>query len=101
MRVLYLITITLIFGIPIFAQKTGTSFQVVPLGVKGGLDESNLSAYMLAPAESGSYVCLDAGTLYAGIEKAISHHVFNKPATTVLRTNIKAYLLSHAHLDHV
>ncbi len=101
MRILYLITIILFFGVSDYAQNTKSSFQVVPLGVKGGLDESNLSAYMLAPARSGNYVCLDAGTLYVGIEKAISHHVFNKPATAVLRSNIKAYLISHAHLDHV
>src|SRR5690349_10584497 len=101
MQIFYLITFILFLGIPIYAQKTTPSFQVVPLGVRGGLDESNLSAYMLAPAQSDNYVCLDAGTLYAGIEKAVSHHVFNKPATAILRSNIKAYLISHAHLDHV
>src|SRR3954454_224597 len=101
MRILNLVSITLFFVIPVYAQQTKPSFNVIPLGIKGGLDESNLSAYMLAPAQSGNYVCLDAGTLYAGIEKAISYHVFNKPATTILRTNIKAYLISHAHLDHV
>jgi cAMP phosphodiesterase len=101
MRILYLITFTLFFGFSTYAQNAKSSFKVVPLGVKGGLDESNLSAYMLAPVQSTNFVCLDAGTLYAGIEKAISHHVFNMPATAVLRTNIKAYLISHAHLDHV
>jgi cAMP phosphodiesterase len=101
MRILYLITITLFFVISTYAQNAKSSFKIVPLGVKGGLDESNLSAYMLAPAQSGNFVCLDAGTLYAGIEKAISHHVFDRPATAVLRSNIKAYLISHAHLDHV
>ena len=101
MRIIYLVTFALFFSIHIDAQQTQPTFKVIPLGVKGGLDESNLSAYMLAPAHSNSYVCLDAGTLYTGIEKAISHHIFNKPATAVLRTNIKAYLISHAHLDHV
>jgi 3',5'-cyclic-nucleotide phosphodiesterase len=45
-------------------------FQVVPLGVKGGIDETNLSAYLLAPVNTQNYICLDAGT-NAGIEKAI------------------------------
>ena len=49
-----------------FAQQTA-SFTVVPLGVKGGLDEGNLSAYLVAPAGTTSYVCLDAGSLHQGI----------------------------------
>ena len=78
------------------------SFTVVPLGVKGGLDESNLSAYMLAPAGSDNYICLDAGTLYAGIRKAVDAGAFRGlSASEVLRRSIKAYFISHAHLDHV
>lgn len=77
------------------------SFKIVPLGVRGGLDESNLSAYMVAPEGSNNYVCLDAGTLHYGIEKAVSNKVFNIPAEQVLKKNIKGYFISHAHLDHV
>jgi len=77
------------------------AFKVVPLGVKGGLDESNLSAYMLAPINSENYICLDAGTVYAGIVKAISNGIFKGSPETILKDNIKAYLISHAHLDHV
>ncbi len=85
----------------LFAQKPTPVFKIVPLGTEGGLNESNLSAYMAAPVASDNYVCLDAGTLYSGVEKAISNGVFNKPATTVIRRNIKAYCISHPHLDHV
>lgn len=85
-------------GLPALAQS---SFTVVPLGVKGGLQESNLSAYLVAPAGSSSYLCLDAGTVYSGVEKAISNKVLKAPASQVVRTQIKAYLISHAHLDHV
>lgn len=77
------------------------SFKIVPLGVKGGIDESNLSAYMIAPAGTNDYVCLDAGTLHYGIEKAISNKVFNIPAEQVLKNYVKGYLISHAHLDHI
>lgn len=77
------------------------SFKIVPLGVKGGIDESNLSAYMLAPTGSNIYVCFDAGTLHYGIGKAISNKVFTIPADQVLKQYIKGYLISHAHLDHV
>src|ERR1700761_8820753 len=77
------------------------SFKIVPLGVKGGIDESNLSAYMVAPAGTNDYVCFDAGTLHYGIEKAVANKVFNIPTELVLKKYIKAYFISHAHLDHV
>jgi cAMP phosphodiesterase len=83
-----------------FAQ-TKPAFKVVPLGVYGGSDESNLSAYMVAPIGSNAYACLDAGTLHAGIEKAVATHVFTVPADTVLKRYIKGYFISHAHLDHL
>ena len=83
------------------AQDKNITFRVVPLGVKGGIDESNLSAYMLAPVNSNNYVCLDAGTLHAGIEKAIANKVFTVPTEVVLRKYIKGYLISHSHLDHL
>jgi cAMP phosphodiesterase len=85
-----------------FGQKPlKNTFQVVPLGVKGGIDESNLSAYMLAPLQSSAYICLDAGTIYAGINQAITQKTFTTNPSEVLRKYIKGYLISHAHLDHV
>ena len=85
-----------------FSQKEQkASFQVVPLGVKGGIDEKNLSAYLLAPINTKDYICLDAGTVNAGIEKAIENKVFKVSTSEVLRKYIKGYLISHAHLDHV
>ena len=85
-----------------FSQKEQkASFQVVPLGVKGGIDEKNLSAYLIAPANTKDFICLDAGTVNAGIEKAIENKVFKVSTSEVLRKYIKGYLISHAHLDHV
>lgn len=86
-------------SLQLFAQKA--SFEVVPLGVKGGIDEKNLSAYLVAPANTNDYICLDAGTISTGIEKAITNKVFNISADEVLRKYIKGYCISHAHLDHV
>src|ERR1700730_10696223 len=92
----------LLCGYSLRAQPTGkASFSVVPLGVKGGIDESNLSAYMLAPAGTHDYVCLDAGTLYYVLHKAVEAHVFGSSESVVLRHYIKGYLISHAHLDHI
>ncbi len=85
-----------------FSQKEHkASFQVVPLGIKGGIDEKNLSAYLLAPSNSKDFICLDAGTINAGIEKAIDNKVFKVSTSEVLKKYIKGYLISHAHLDHV
>jgi cAMP phosphodiesterase len=85
--------------VPVFCFSQ--SFRIVPLGVKGGIDESNLSAYMVAASGTNNYICLDAGTLYYGIQKAIDNKVFSIPAEQVLKRYIKGYFISHAHLDHV
>jgi len=81
--------------------KTHPSFKIVPLGVMGGIDESNLSAYMVAAEGTNNYICLDAGTIHYGIEKAVANKVFSIPVDDVLRQYIKGYFISHAHLDHV
>ena len=76
-------------------------FKVIPLGVYGGNDESNLSSYMIGITGSDKYVCLDAGTLHNGIQKAINAKLFPTNIETVLKNNIRGYLISHPHLDHV
>ena len=76
-------------------------FKVIPLGVEGGNNESNLSAYALAVSGTDAYVCLDAGTLYHGIERAVAAQLFSGTVFEVLRNNIKGYLITHPHLDHI
>lgn len=91
-----------LFPVILVAQTPKAStFKLVPLGVLGGIDESNLSAYMLAPKGSNNYICLDAGTIHYGIEKAVTCKSFNVPGNTVLRHYIKGYFISHSHLDHI
>jgi cAMP phosphodiesterase len=85
-------------GFSVYAQP---AFQVVPLGIKGGVDESNLSAYAIAASGTQDYVCLDAGTLHAGIRTAIKKRVWKGDAIAFLRKQIKGYLISHPHFDHV
>ena len=77
------------------------AFRVIPLGVKGGNDESNLSAYAVAVSGTDAYVCLDAGTLYFGLERAVASQLFAGTVLEVLRNKIKGYLISHPHLDHI
>jgi len=84
------------------AQTASTGFTVIPLGVKGGLDEANLSSYLVAAKGSSNYICLDAGTINAGLQKAVANKLFTESsAEEVQKSKIKAYFISHAHLDHV
>jgi len=94
-----LLLLLLLFGTPALGQQP--AFRMVPLGVRGGLDESNLSAYLVAPAGSADYACLDAGTVRAGVQRALALRTFTGSADAIIRRRIRAYLLSHAHLDHV
>lgn len=91
----------LLFSIASCTSFGQHAFTVIPLGVKGGSDESNLSAYAVAVSGTNKYVCLDAGTLHSGIQKAIDHKTWQGDATAFLRKNIKGYLISHPHFDHV
>jgi cAMP phosphodiesterase len=56
---------------------------------------------MLAAEGTEDYICLDAGTVYYGINKAVDSGLFNKDALFVLKNNIKGYLVSHPHFDYV
>ncbi|HEY6976461.1 MAG TPA: 3',5'-cyclic-nucleotide phosphodiesterase, partial [Chitinophagaceae bacterium] len=98
-RCLYLLFI--FFSFIAHAQNINYTFKVIPLGVKGGIDESDLSCYMLAAEGTNDYICLDAGTVYSGIKKAVDNGLFSQDALFVLRNNIKGYVISHPHLDHV
>ena len=76
------------------------SFKIVPLGVSGGIDESNLSAYLISEPHSQAYLCLDAGTLHSGIKNYFQKNKIKKEASDFLKNNIKAYFISHPHFDH-
>lgn len=92
----------------LFAEE---SFQIVVLGSGGGPRESDVSGYLVAPVCSQDFVALDAGSLLTGIYHAYDKGSFDgvevdsdsllHPAADIFRHCVKAYLLSHAHLDHV
>jgi cAMP phosphodiesterase len=78
------------------------NLQIIPLGVYGGSNESNLSSYLIAEENTTDYLALDAGTIYSGINKAIEKGTFtNITIEKVLKDNIKGYFISHGHLDHL
>lgn len=84
------------------AQTSENGFTIIPLGVKGGLDESNLSAYLVKANGADQFICLDAGTIYAGLLKATNtgiYHSTNDP-TDFQKKYINSYFISHGHLDH-
>ncbi|MDR0793659.1 MAG: 3',5'-cyclic-nucleotide phosphodiesterase [Chitinophagaceae bacterium] len=78
-----------------------SSFRVIPLGVKGGGEENNLSAYLLSPFHSDDFICMDAGTVRAGLEMAYKTGALKIKPENTLRSGIKAFLISHGHLDHI
>ncbi len=106
-----------VIGQPVLAQNPEdrnmleARFVAIVLGTSGGLIDGNLSAYLLAPNGSTDFICLDAGTVLAGIRHAYHQGSFGAlpispesgltPEGQVLHHHVKAYLLSHAHLDHV
>lgn len=76
-------------------------FEVIPLGVYGGLKDGNLSSYLVKPINSENYVALDAGTLVHGLEVAVAHQsTHGKNVKELLQEQISTYLISHAHFDH-
>ena len=101
-RIILLFIFALNISISAKAQTASNGFTIIPLGVKGGLDEANLSSYMVAAKGSSNYICLDAGTINAGLQKAVNNKLFTESsAEEVQKNKIKAYFISHAHLDHV
>ncbi len=84
-------------------------FVSIVLGAAGGLTEGDLSAYLLAPVGSTAFACLDAGTLLTGIRRSREMGSFADleippiagPDGWILRHHVGAYLISHAHLDHL
>ena len=82
-------------------SQSKNGFKIIPLGVKGGLDESNLSAYLVAASDSNQFICLDAGTIYKGLEIAAKNKLFTTSDPSLIQQkHINSYFISHAHLDH-
>ena len=87
------------FGISMIASAQ--NIQIVPLGVYGGSNESNLSSYLIGEETTNSYLALDAGTILSGINKAIEKGTFEEQNSKILKNYIKGYFISHGHLDHL
>jgi len=84
-------------------------FEIIVLGCTGGPGEANLSGYLIS-YDHQSFVAFDSGTLLHGLDVAIERGTFADfsfsdpelcPSAEILQKHIKAFLISHAHLDHI
>ncbi|KAF8644150.1 hypothetical protein AX16_008677 [Volvariella volvacea WC 439] len=94
-------------------------FNLVVLGSGGGPDETNLSAYLLKTADSAwedGIVALEAGSGQGALARLLRDNpkLFHESSNTDSSDNnssnytaaqiysfIRAFLISHAHLDHI
>lgn len=91
--------------------QPGPAFDVVVLGATGGIQDGNLSAFLVRPAGASHGVACDAGSLVNGIRVADERGAFadvvlppgakHSRIGHVLTDGIQGVLVSHAHLDHV
>ncbi len=97
------------FGL--FSSLATAGFEVVALGVDGGVTDGNLTSYLIRDDSQPLYLALDAGSVLPGIAKALEKGSFPDitdemavPLTRqgyIFRQRINSYFISHAHLDHV
>lgn len=86
-----------------------SAFDMVVLGARGGIEDGNLTAFMIHPHGDSRAVTCDAGTLVQGLRVAAAKGTIGpapagsglSPVGYALTHDIKGYLISHAHLDHV
>ncbi|MHC1480815.1 MBL fold metallo-hydrolase [Frateuria aurantia] len=86
-------------------------FELIALGVNGGLTDGDLSAWLLRAAGDRHYLGLDAGTVLPGIAAGLRQHAFDDfmatPGSALTRQGqiftdgISGWFISHPHLDHV
>ena len=79
---------------------TAQSFKIIPLGVFGGIDESNLSSYLISEPSKESYLALDAGTIHTGLKVYLQKNRKKESPEQFLKKKIKGYFISHPHFDH-
>ncbi len=92
-------------------QAQAAGFEVTALGARGGIQDGNLSAYLIRPQDDPRAVTCDAGALVNGLvaAEALDHLDWVQPPADsplsrvghALVHGIRGYLISHAHLDHV
>nr|WP_294916832.1 3',5'-cyclic-nucleotide phosphodiesterase [uncultured Neokomagataea sp.] len=82
------------------ASPRHEGFTVTVLGAHGGLEDGNLSAYLVQLSGDQGGILLDAGTVLHGLQVAWHKKVLDQPKN-VLEKTIRGYAISHAHMDHI
>ncbi|UVF22250.1 3',5'-cyclic-nucleotide phosphodiesterase (plasmid) [Microvirga terrae] len=110
MRLIVSLVSMSMFLMPTIALS-GQGFDVIVLGALGGIQDGNLSSYLIRPHGDRNAIACDAGSLINGLKVAQDKGVFRDVKVPdgssdsvighVLKSEIKGYLISHAHLDHV
>ncbi|KAG9318143.1 cAMP phosphodiesterases class-II-domain-containing protein [Chiua virens] len=92
------------------------AFDIVVVGSGGGLDETNLSGYLVKPCDTSwddGIVALEAGSGPGALGQILKWNpdIFGErsedadPSTRrtplTVYANVKCFLLTHAHLDHI
>ncbi|CRY73082.1 MBL fold metallo-hydrolase [Yersinia pseudotuberculosis] len=100
-----------ILSFSLFSSLSTAAFEVVALGVDGGVSDGNLTSYLIRNDSQPLYLGLDAGSVLPGIARALEKGHFAAitdamaaPLTRqgyIFRQSINSYFISHAHLDHV
>ncbi|WP_104383367.1 MBL fold metallo-hydrolase [Sphingobacterium sp. HMA12] len=90
-----------LFAFFIYTSSQAQHFDLIPLGIYGGEQEDNLSAYLIGTPKDSTFLCLDAGTINTGIRKAIQLKSLYGTEEAILHNQIKGYFISHGHLDHL
>ncbi|GBQ08547.1 MBL fold metallo-hydrolase [Saccharibacter floricola] len=95
---------------PAFAD-THPDFEIIALGTRSGVIDGNLTSYMVRPLGRNEAVLCDAGTLGHGLKIAEQKGSLDdipimpdsslSRAGHVLKQTVRAYLISHPHLDHI
>jgi cAMP phosphodiesterase len=80
----------------ISTQAVPPTFDVHALGVLGGDDDSNLSAYAIGTPQRPAQLLVDAGAFTRGLEKWKGAN-----ALAPFVQSLTAVLVTHSHLDHV
>ncbi|WP_206244243.1 MBL fold metallo-hydrolase [Novosphingobium terrae] len=84
------------------AQTAPGGLEIVALGVRGGIVDGDLTSFLIHPTGDPRALTCDAGTLGQGLLVAQKRGTLSgESAGRALGQDIKAYLVTHAHLDHV
>lgn len=107
-KLIHKIAVSLFLSLCTMLSFAQYNFDIIALGTGGGIDESNLSSYLVSVPGEDKYIALDAGTLMHGLTLASDMGHFNhlqsdelKTEANVLLNHIDAYCITHPHLDHI